>query len=77
MTRINKHKTSEDSAKILHEIETGHKFNFINYNILDKEENLNKRLISKMLQKQPVNKKENTQNLNHIYTHLLQTCKRK
>ena len=40
MTRINEHKT---------EIETGHKFNFINYNILDKEENLNKRLISKML----------------------------
>ena len=75
MTRINEHKTSEGSATIIHEIETGHKFNFINYNILDKEENLNKRLISEMLhmhlQKQPVNKKEDTQNLNHIYTHLL------
>ena len=29
------------------------------------------------LEKQPVNKKKDTQNLNHIYTHLLQTYKRK
>ena len=72
---------TKNQKTILHEIETGHKFNLINYNILDKEENLNKRLILQMLhiqlQKQPVNKKEVTQNLNHIYTHLLQTCKRK
>ena len=76
-----KDKSKKESATILHEIEIGHKFNFINYNILDKEENLNKRLISEMLhvdlQKQLVNKKEDTQNRNHIYTHLLQTCKRK
>ena len=73
-------KNSNDTVIAIHTENNNHTFNFNNFNILDKENNENKRLISEMLhihlQNNAINKKEDTQKLNSVYTHLLYDLKR-
>ena len=59
----------------------GHTFNFKDTKILDLESNWHKRILSEMLhinlQDKPINKKEDTQNLQNIYIPILNELKRR
>ncbi|XP_043467539.1 protein dopey homolog PFC0245c-like [Leptopilina heterotoma] len=73
--RINEHKNSKDNIVAHHCDSLKHRFDFVNFAILDREDNYKKRLISEMiyinLQINPINKRDDIQNLNNYYTHFL------
>lgn len=77
--RINEHKKAKIGITATHRLLQKHDFNWDNFYILDKESNESKRLISEMihinLQKNAINKKDDTQNLNNFYLHFLNEIK--
>lgn len=79
--RLDEHSKKRDNVIHDHETTHNHNFDYRRPKILDKEKNYNKRIISEMihinLQKNPINKKEDTQNLSHCYTHLFKKTKLK
>lgn len=74
--RISDHESKKNSESVVskHMENTSHSFDFLNVQILDKEQNYKKRIISEMLyinnNKNTLNRKEDTQFLSHIYKHL-------
>ncbi|XP_018360778.1 PREDICTED: uncharacterized protein LOC108759711 [Trachymyrmex cornetzi] len=80
-TRINEHrnsinwKTNTQSVITNHRLEVNHEFDWENIQILDKERNLSKRLISEkahiLMQKNGLNLRSDTDGLHHTYTTML------
>ena len=70
------------TALVNHHHTTGHNFNFDNFKILDKEQNMNKRLILEACyiwkrRDKTINFRTDTQNINSIYTSLINTITNK
>ena len=78
--RKGEHQKQKSSVIFQHCNSGKHNFDWKNFKILNSERNRTKRDISEMLQikiqKQPINKQEDTQKLSCIYTNTLQKFKR-
>ena len=81
MDRIKEHKkcTKIESVVSNHMVSTGHQFDWENVRILDREKDFKKRLISEMVHikiaKNTINRKEDIDNLSHVYNSILSKIK--
>lgn len=77
--RVDEHKKSKNSVIYEHNTTNKHNFNWDNFEILDHEKNMNRRLVSEMihinLQDKSINKIEDKNKLNKIYTQFFHKMK--